>query len=510
MPHFTSVKLRLVVSVGSNALRAMIGFVTGLLIARSLNPAGYGELMFLLGSFVAIRSLLDMGSSNAFFTFLSQRGRGRRFYLAYFSWLAFQFVAALVLLRWIIPPGLFEKIWLGHDRQIVMFAFVAAFMQQQIWQTVGQIGEAMRKTIKVQLMNLTVAIMYLVVILLVSIYSRLSVELILLILVGQYLVATVLAYRIMKNDHTELLMPEKSLSEILRDFWKYCKPLVALALVSFAYDFADKWMLQRFGGAAQQGYFQIANQFAAVSLLATTSILNVFWKEIANAWEKQDRARVAILYRKVSRGLVMLGAIISGFILPWAEQIVNIFLGATYANAWPVLAIMLLYPIHQSMGQIGGAMFLACGQTQRYMFVSIAMMLLSIPVSYIVLAPASGSWVPGLEMGAFGMACKMVIMGIVSVNIQAWIIAHYGGLQFDWVFQAVGIPLMIGLGFVAKTLAGVSWTVQNAGVTELIIPVIISGIFYLAIAIALICWLPWLIGVGRSEIKGLFRRVLHR
>ena len=73
--HSTSVKLRLVVSVGSNALRALISFFTGLLIARALNPAGYGDLMFLLGSFVAIRSLLDMGSSSAFFTFLSQRSR---------------------------------------------------------------------------------------------------------------------------------------------------------------------------------------------------------------------------------------------------------------------------------------------------------------------------------------------------------------------------------------------------------------------------------------------------
>jgi len=80
----------------------MIGFVTGLLIARALNPAGYGDLMFLLGSFVAIRSLLDMGSSSAFYTFLSQRARGRRFYLVYFAWLALQFVATLALLALIL------------------------------------------------------------------------------------------------------------------------------------------------------------------------------------------------------------------------------------------------------------------------------------------------------------------------------------------------------------------------------------------------------------------------
>ncbi len=508
MLHSTSVKLRLAVSIGSNALRALISFATGLIIARTLNPAGYGDLMFLLGSFVAIRSLLDMGSSSAFFTFLSQRARGRRFYLVYFSWLSFQFIATLALLWLVIPASLFEKVWLGHDREVVMLAFVAAFMQQQVWQMVGQIGEAMRKTVKVQLMNLAGALLYFMVILLGSVYGQLSVEKILLILVGQYVAATVVAYLFLRDVGVMSQIEKKSLNEILWDYWKYCKPLVALALVSFAYDFADKWMLQKFGGAAQQGYFQIANQFAAVSLLATTSILNVFWKEIADAWEKQDRARVAMLYRKVSRGLVMLGAIISGLLLPWSEQIVNIFLGEAYVNAWPVLAVMLLYPIHQSMGQIGGTMFLASRQTHRYMLVGIAMMLVSIPVSYFMLASATDGWLPGLEMGALGMAYKMVALGIVSVNIQAWVIARYGGWKFDWVFQVVGIPMMIAAGFIAKTLSVWIWNIESVGMVGLVVPVTIAAIIYACFVIAIIGWLPWLIGADRAAIANLFGRVL--
>jgi O-antigen/teichoic acid export membrane protein len=79
--------------------------------------------------------------------------------------------------------------------------------------------------------------------------------------------------------------------------------MITLALVSFSYDFTNKWILQKFGGANQQGYFQVANQFAAVSLFATTSILDFFWKEIAHAWGAQDLARVVMLYRKVSRVL---------------------------------------------------------------------------------------------------------------------------------------------------------------------------------------------------------------
>lgn len=510
MFHSTSIKIRFAVSVGSNTLRAVIGFVTGLVIARALNPAGYGDLMFLLGSFVAIRSVLDMGSSSAFFTFLSQRARARHFYFVYFCWLAFQFFVTLLLIWLIIPTSIFDRIWLGGDREIVLLAFVAAFIQQQVWQTVGQIGEAMRKTIQIQLMNLAIALCYLMTVLLTSIYGELSIAKILGILIAQYTVATIFACHVLKGNQAGVLVKMESLGEIWSDYWKYCKPLVILALLNFAYDFADKWMLQKFGGAAQQGYFQIASQFAAVSLLATTSILSVFWKEIADAWARDDLSRVAMLYRKVSRGLVMLGAIVSGFLLPWSVQIVNTFLGPAYISAWPVLAVMLLYPIHQSMGQIGGTMFLASGQTHRYMFISAAMMLLSILVTYIMLAPSSGTWIHGLEMGALGLACKMVVLGIVSVNIQAWIIARYGGWKFDWVFQVVGIPLTLSLGYLAKMLVGALWNLDSVSHIKLMPPFLLAAVIYAMFILVMIWFIPSLVGAEKTEIKNMLERLKAR
>ncbi len=507
MLHFTSVKTRLIVSVSSNAVRALLSFFTGLLIARGLNPAGYGDLMFLLGSFVAIRSLLDMGSSSAFYTFLSQHARGRSFYLAYFAWLALQFGITLALVALVIPSDLFERIWLGHNREIVMLAFVAAFMQQQVWQAVGQIGESMRKTVKVQLMNLSVAMIYLTIISVLLAYDGLTIKNILWLLTCQYIIATVIAHWFLKDGRASIAEKNASIKQMLVEYWVYCKPLSALAIVSFLYVFADNWMLQKFGGATQQGYFQIASQFAAISLLATTSILNVFWKEISDAWAGNNHARVAELYHKVSRGLVMLGAIVTGMLIPWSEQIVSVFLGAAYTQAWPVLAIMLLYPIHQSMGQIGGTMFLATGNTKKYMVVSIAIMLISIPFSYLVLAPASGAWVPGMELGALGMAYKMVLLGIVSVNIQAWVIARYSGWKFDWKFQVAGIPLMIGLGYFAKMLVGLIWNLDGVERTGLIVPVIIALLIYAVSVVASLWLFPWLIGLGREEIKRLFGKL---
>jgi hypothetical protein len=68
-----------------------------------------------------------------------------------------------------------EKTWLGHARQVVVLAFVATFLQQQVWQTVNQIAEASRKTVSVQLLGLGVAVAHLALVSLLLIFRWMAV-----------------------------------------------------------------------------------------------------------------------------------------------------------------------------------------------------------------------------------------------------------------------------------------------------------------------------------------------
>jgi hypothetical protein len=184
-----------------------------------------------------------------------------------------------------------------------------------------------------------------------------------------------------------------------------------------------------------------------------------------------------------------------------------------YLKAWPVFAIMLLYPIHQSMGQIGGTMLYATGQTRKYMAVSAAMMLFSIPFSYFMLAPPASPGIPGRGLGAAGMAAKMVLLGIASVNVQAWVIARYCNWKIDWLFQVVGIGLMIVLGFAARAGVGIFFETSETSLASLLLPVLATGLLYCALAAAALWRLPWLLGMERAEmarllgwISGSFKR----
>jgi O-antigen/teichoic acid export membrane protein len=111
----------------ANILRAGVTFATGTLIARGLSPSGYGDLTFLLGSFIAIRALLDMGTSSAFYTFISRNVRSSRFYFIYLAWLGLQFIITFALIVFLIPSNIFERIWLNQIRETVALGFVAVF-----------------------------------------------------------------------------------------------------------------------------------------------------------------------------------------------------------------------------------------------------------------------------------------------------------------------------------------------------------------------------------------------
>lgn len=507
MKEFTSTKTRFVVSVAANLTRTLVAFITGLMVARGLNPSGYGDYTFLLGSFTALRSLMDMGSSSAFYTFMSKRSRPTQFYLLYFIWLTVQFVIPLAFIAALMPQAVIQKIWLGHDRGTILLAFGASFMQQQVWQTISQIGESARKTVRVQIIGMVVVFIHLALVSMLMLYGRMSGTLIFCCLIGEYLLAAIWSFWYLRDKEQVDQVPF-SLVDTLQEYNKYCKPLIIAAWAGFVYEFADRWLLQRFGGAGQQGYYQIAYQFSAVSLLATNSILNIFWKEIAEAHDRGNDERVASVYRKVNRGLVMLGAIVSGLLIPWTEQIVRVFLGQSYVMAVPVLMIMFLYPIHQSMGQISGTMFLASGYTNAYMVICLAVMLVSLPITYLVQAPQAGYIVPGLGLGATGMALKMVLLNTASVNIQAWIIARYRKWKFDWTYQLVGIGSVICLGFMAKLVVGFFCDLSEQDAFSLVLPFLVAALLY-AFAVAGLIWtMPWLIGMTETEMKSTVKSIV--
>ena len=144
------VSVRFGASLLSNAARLTLSFASGLLVARGLGASTYGDYQFLLASAASLTQFLDLGTSQAFFTFISRDRRRGRFFVVYGAWLALQFLLVVAVVTLIAPSRTIAIVWLGHSRTAILLAFVATFLMNELWEAVAQLGEAQRRTIVVQ------------------------------------------------------------------------------------------------------------------------------------------------------------------------------------------------------------------------------------------------------------------------------------------------------------------------------------------------------------------------
>lgn len=494
MPH--TIRKRFAASLATNVLRSGISFSTGLLLARWLGPESYGNMAFLLGTFLGIRQLLDMGSSSAFFTFLSQRPRSKRFVRSFFAWLAVQFLVPLCVIGLLFPIQWIETIWHGEQRGLVLLAFAAAFLQNSVWPVVQQVGEAQRQTLWAQGVGVVVVGAHLLAVVLLWWLGVLGLYAIFAAVALEYLLAAIVAHkRFTYAPVSEIASTHNTPAPVFRKYVSYCLPLIPYSWIGFAYEFADRWLLQNYGGSVEQAYYAVGAQFAGIALIATSSILRIFWKEIAEAHHQGNHARTGSLYQKVSRLLFLVGAMVAGFFIPWAEDLLRMILGTAYVGGATTLAIMFLYPIHQSMGQIGGTMLYATERVSLQVVTGIVFMILSMGVTYLVLAPED-AFVPGLGLASEGLALKMVAMQFIQVNVIAYIIARIWNWPFDWVYQPVSLLGCVGFGWLAHVavtdLASSTWS----------LPALmgVGGLLYLLLMAAFVYAMPWLAGLTRDEL----------
>lgn len=496
----TSVGSRFAFSLGANLSKALIGFVTGLLVARGLGPEQFGKMMFLLGTFAAIRQLLDVGSSTAFFTFLSQRRRSRRFVGWFSAWLAVQFLVPLLAVGLLFPATWVELIWKGEQRSMVVMAFLAAYMQTTLWSVMMQMGESQRLTRLVQGVSAAIAMIHLLVVVVSWWLDWLGMRLILGATIFEWaLAAWVIANQLSFSESSD---QNETFMVVLKEFGRYCLPLIPYAWLGFAYEFADRWLLQNYGGSVQQAFYAVAFQFGALAAIATSSMLNVFWKEIAEAHHQGNKDRVAMLYRKVSRGLFFFAAAASGFLIPWSEDILRLALGPAYVGGATALTVMFLYPLHQSMGQIGGTMMYATGRVRVQVAIGMLSMALGVVSTYFVLAPPDAA-IPGFGLGSGGLAGKMVIMQFLAVNVVAIYLARSLQIDFDWTYQPIGLFVCLGMGWIAYALprelfdtAAYVW-----------VGILASALLYLIMTVGVVWLKPSLAGLSKNEILNVVRRI---
>ena len=362
---------RLAVSLLANGVRALLMFAGVLLLARFLGPERYGTLTFLIASFVAIRTYIEMGTHNAFGSFVSQGPQPCQHFLFYGVWLLVQPLILAALVLWVLPSNMFDGFWPEIPAHLVVLGLFGTFMSEQVRLFLIQVAEAFRKTAFIQGLIVAQLFVHATLILILAQTELLSVRSVLWLLIGEFALLAVVCFPRMHQWITESDRQWRrehvgevfSLAGLVRRYRVYCTPLVLGTYLGGTRIFAARWIVQNYAGPVEQSYFSVANQIAMIGLVGTTSVLKVFWKEVAEAFGRGDASMMRRQYMGITALVVLASSVLCAAVMPWSSEIMRVFFGEEYAAAGPVLGVMVVFTIFVSMQQIGGTFLLATEQT---------------------------------------------------------------------------------------------------------------------------------------------------
>jgi O-antigen/teichoic acid export membrane protein len=483
---------RFAINVLANIIKSVQTFAAGLMVARGLGPEEYGKMVYLLGTFTAIRQLIDCGSSTAFFTLMSQRQRSRQFVRIFVIWQLTQLLFVTLAVGFLTPKFLLDLIWRGSDRKLVILALLAAYLQSSLWAIIVQIGESQRLTGIVQTAGGVVGLINCGLMFQLLKHEAMSVELVFQIIICEWGVALFLVFRLFAFPNV-VTDSKWDIYSMLKEFGSYCIPLIPYSWFSFIYEFSDRWLLQTYGGSVQHAFYGLGQQYGTIAGVATTSLLNVFWKEIAEAYSLGCQDRVNDLYIFVLKSLYLLASVISGFLVPWAPSLISLTLGESFRGGGITLMIMLLYPIHQSMGQVCGAMMYATGHVKASVLLGVGSMIVSVMLTAVLLIPKFGI-AGGLGDSSMVFASKTLLVQVISVNLLSNYIVRVMGVDYKLRSQLFPVLMCTSIGCVCHL--GVD---QVFGCYKMVFRFLLSGFIYISIIIATTLKWPMFGGLNAKE-----------
>jgi O-antigen/teichoic acid export membrane protein len=493
-----SLRRRVFFKTGGNGLAMALGMAQQMIIPRGLGPAAFGDYSFLVGFFSQAIGFLDGGASTHFFVSLSRRPReAKLFKFAILTCLVAgaAVVASSFLAGW---PRVGAWIWPGQSGA---FVAAAAVLAATVWTTnlLGQFLDAYGQTIRLETIRAALRAASIVVLLILHLRGWLSSSAIYVWGTASALLLALVYGRLLRRfgapDVRGVSLTSEDGRRYGRELWSYAGPLYLLGLGGFLTGAFDRWFLQRAAGSAEQGFYGLSFQVGSLSLIFASALANLLMREFAVAHEENQGARIRELFCRHAPLAYGMTAFASAFVLTHAETFGVLFGGREFGAAATPIAVMSLYPVHQTYGQLTGSLFLATGKTRQYRDLGLMGMGLSMMMTLYLLAPREWG---GLSGGATGLAVKMVVSQFLSVNLLLFVAAREFRFSF-WNLmgrQIVTLSACVGMSWLSARLVPVNEARGALGLT-------MSALLYGLFGAALLHSFPQVLGLSRERWRAL-------
>jgi O-antigen/teichoic acid export membrane protein len=497
-----SLKKRYVFKLLTNLIGIPIGIVTQSIIPRGLGLVAYGNFNYLTNFFMQIFSFFDASVSNAFYTKLSQRQQETGIIRYFWS---FVLLLSIILVIFVSTTFLFQQQTIIWPEQSSKYIWLALFWGLLSWysQLIIKVVDAYGLTKGGEVVRIAQKVIGLILILLMFWFKRFTlVE----FFIYHYIILGLLCiawWYVLKLNKISLLPRSKLTRHEIRnysaEFYKYSSPLISYGLVAMIVGVLDRYILQKFAGSVAQSYYGLSVQVGAICFLFTSALTPLIIREMSVANASKDIDRMRNLFQRYSPLMYSIAAFFAVFIIIHADKVAFLMGGEKFKDAYVAIAIMSLYPIHQTYGQLSGSFFLATEQTKLFRNIGVIMMIVGLPVVYFLVAPESKG---GLNMGAIGLAIKMVLLQFIGVNIQIWYNAKFMRISFLKLFahQIYFLLILMGYGLVVSFIV-------NSFITNLVFAFLVNGVFYSIVIIVTVLIFPSIVWLTKNDVQLIFSKI---
>lgn len=504
-----SLRKRYLFKLSSSLLGFAISIIIQAIVPRGLGPEAFGNYAFLTSILTQIVLFFDLGNTSAFFVKLSQRPKEFKiatFYF-YFTLLGFGlFLLGIATISFI--PSFYKQLF---PEQELFYILIAAFFAifSRVLQILNNMADAYGLTVQSEKGMMGQKIIGLIVIVLLYITDKLNLinyflyQYFIILLLSLLFIWIIRDSGIFKSENWKLTW--LNVKEYFHEFYTYSHPLLIGFLFGFVSGILDRWLLQYFGGSVEQGFYGLSFQISAVSTLFTGAMSMLIMREFSIAFSKSDFGHMAYLFRRFIPLLYSIAAYISCFVAVQSDKLIHIMGGSQYKNAYMAVFIMSFYPIHQTYGQLSGSVFLATGQTKLYARLGIFSVILGLPMVFFLVASSKFF---GFNLGATGLAVKMVLIQVIFVNIQLYYNSRLLNLNF---WKYIGHQIVCVACLMIISIA-VMWFVNNElnlG-NQVIISFLLSGMLYTGLVGILVYFQPIVFGINSQDISYIKNFIIQK
>ena len=398
--------------IGSNFVTALLSLLTTSFVTRAIGPNLYGQFTYLLEVFSQIINFLSAGSSTALLVKVSQRQNEPKLVKFYLYFLSLIFLINIFLILLVYWFKFEDTVFLNISNKVVLITFFIAFTIF-INTILRQLNDAFGFTSVAEYVFSFQKILSILIISLLYYLNYLNFLVLSISLVSIYFWNNNLSTNDKRIFKKSLKLNFDDFKIYFNEFYTYCSPIFVQSIIVLTLLVGERWLLQNYGGSVEQGYFGLAYKIGAGIFIICGALTPIFNREFSISWANRDIEKSKYLFFTLVPSFFSLSAIISLFFCLNSEILVYLFAGDSFKNSSQVVALMTLYPIHQTYGQLLGTIYFSTNNTAKFRNVNILFNLLGILLAFYLIAPKE---MFALDLGSTGLALRLLIIQFLITN----------------------------------------------------------------------------------------------